>query len=452
MTPPRRRQHVQYQLLSLCILSQLFFYHSWPLRPDRILAILTLVYFAAMYSRGDIGKLKIQTIEVCMIAFTILCGASLIQGDVLGLTGTDQSTAIQQVINISLFPFLFYFVAKRLNYNRNEVQAFIKLLMFIGLYLGLTALCERYSINALIWPSYIADATLGIHYGRARGPLLNSVFLGMILVFCVMNLLTLWSVTKRTLPRQLLGAGILLCMVGVYLTNTRGVWIGLGTALMTTFLFKVRMRRMVAVAIGIVVLSYLFVGASQFSIFKDTLFSKRQNTVVDREVNNMVALKMGSENPVFGIGWGRMGKEFNVYHKMIGSPEFDGWDGNHNEYLGIFAQIGTIALILYGIILISIIRMVLNTYRRLPRHMEFERAYAVSTLGCFLCYLVIAMFSDIHSSPLHNNLVFLLVGIVASISARSRNPLGGDEGTVQAPNRGKTPAGILQRLPGQSNS
>jgi len=195
-----------------------------------------------------------------------------------------------------------------------------------------------------------------------------------------MNMLTLWSVAKRTLPKQLLGAGILLCMVGVYLTNTRGVWLGLATALMTTLLFKVRMRRMVTIAFGIVVLSYFFLGASQFSLYQNTLFSKRQNTVVDRDVNNMVALKMGSENPIFGIGWGRMRNEFDKYHRMIGSPEFGGWDGNHNEYLGIFAQMGTIALILYGVLLISVIRMVLNTYRHLPRQMEFERSYAVSTL------------------------------------------------------------------------
>ncbi len=447
MTSRHRRQHIQYRLLSFCILSQLFFYYSWPVRPDRVLAILALVHFVALYSRGEIARLKLQTIEFCMLAFTILGGASLIQGEVMDLTEPDKSTLIQQVMNISLFPFLFYFIVTRLNYNRNEVQAFAKVLIFVGLYLGLTAICERYSISAFIWPSYIMDPTLGIHYGRSRGPLLDSVVLGMTLVVCIMNMLTLWSVAKRTLPKQLLGAGILLGMVGVYLTNTRGVWIGLTTALMTTLLFKVRMRRMVTILFGIVVLSYLFLGVSQFSVFQDTLFSKRQNTVVDRQVNNMVALKMGIENPIFGIGWGRMRNEFDDYHRMIGSPEFGGWDGNHNEYLGIFAQMGTIALSLYGILLISVIRMVLNTYRHLPRQMEFERAYAVSTLGCFLCYIIVAVFSDIHSSPLNNNLIFLLVGIVASISSRTRNLLVAD-----APNLRNKPAGLGERLPGHSSS
>jgi len=431
-----------YRLLFFCILSQLFPFYPWPIRPDRILALLTLVFFVAAAPRREIARLKLQSIDVCMILFTILCGVSLIRGDVMALPGVQQATFIQQAINISLFPFLFYFVARHLNYNRDKVQALSRALMLMGLYLGLTALCERYSINALIWPSYIADPTVGIHFGRARGPLLSSVDLGMTLVFCTMITLTLWSVEQRAALRRFLGAVILLGMVGVYLTNTRGAWMGLGAAFMTVLFFRVKMRRMVTIALGLVVFGSVFLGPSKFSAFQPTLFSQRQSTVLDREVQYTVALKTGMDNPLLGIGWGRMGQEFAKYYKMIGAPKFTGWDGNHDEYLGIFAQAGIIALIFFGIILLSVIRMILATYRALPTQMEFERAFAVSTLGCVLCYMTMAVFSSVNSCPLINNLVFLLAGITASVAPRSRNAL-----SVPASHSSQRPPEAPLRLP-----
>lgn len=412
--------HTQYLFFSLCVVSQLFYYYSWPVRPDRIICVLALATFVVAYFRGNTHKIKIQTVEYCMIAFTAFLSGSMIYGNVTDREWIEQSTVILQALNISLFPFLFYFVAKHLSYNREAVRNLSKCLVLVGLYLGLTAIFERYELSAFIWPSYIIDPTVGIHLGRSRGPFVNSVFLGMVLVFCIMNMLLLWSVAKVTLQRLLLGGSILVCMVGVYFTNTRGAFIGMGVALTTTMFFRVQSRRMVAIAFGIVIVGFVTVGANQLSLFG----GKRQNTVVDREVNYLVALQMGMENPMFGIGWGRMGAEFDKYHKMIGSPKFGGWDGNHNEYLGIFAQVGIIALIIYVFILIRLIHMIVSAYRQLPSHLEFEKGLAVSALGCILCYMIMANFSGVSSHPLPSELVFLHVGIVASILRRSRSLSG----------------------------
>lgn len=452
LQPRIATSRVQYILLTLCIVSQLFFYPSWPIRPDRILCAFALARFVVIFLRGNTERPKIQTTEFLMIVYLTLLCASVISGDVMNRVDSEQSTMILQVLNISLFPFLFYFVAKHLTYSRKVIQNVSKCLVLVGIYLGLTAIFERFELNALIWPSYIMDPSFGIHWGRSRGPLGNSVFLGMTLVFCIMMMLTLWGEAKHAFQKYVLGSSILVCMVGVYLTNTRGCWIGMAIAMVTTLLFGGRARNMVIIAFAVAMFGFVTVGASKFSMSGETLFSKRQNTVVDREVNYAVALKMGFENPLFGIGWGRMGAEFDTYHRMIGSPEFGGWDGNHNEYLGIFAQVGGIALVTYGCILMSLIRMIVRVYQQLPRHLEFERGFTISALGCLFCYMTMALFSDIHSTPLINNLVYLFLGIVASMLSWSRNLLGPDAKSRQDSFHGKTPVGRLSGPPRHSYS
>jgi hypothetical protein len=79
--------------------------------------------------------------------------------------------------------------------------------------------------------------------------------------------------------------------------------------------------------------------------------------------------------------------------------------------------------------------------------MEFERALAVNVLGCFLCYMTMALFSDIHSSPLPNNLVFMLVGVVTSIGLSSREVLARSRSYGKLGIRGKRPLAGGEKAP-----
>ena len=47
-------------------------------------------------------------------------------------------------------------------------------LVAIGAYLSLTAVAEKLGITGLEVPGYISDPTVGIHFGRARGPFVDA--------------------------------------------------------------------------------------------------------------------------------------------------------------------------------------------------------------------------------------------------------------------------------------
>ncbi len=117
-----------------------------------------------------------------------------------------------------------------------------------------------------------------------------------------------------------------------------------------------------------------------------------------------------------------MGKEWNKYYDEAGAPEFGGWDGNHNEWLGVFAQLGLVGLIPYVLIFFLLGRLTLETYRRLPQQMTFERCLTICALALLGGFVVMANFSDVHSSPLHNNLLFMFCGLVANVAYQLNQP------------------------------
>ena len=88
-------------------------------------------------------------------------------------------------------------------------------------------------------------------------------------------------------------------------------------------------------------------------------------------------------------------------------------------------------MLLYAFIFIKLAQQLVITYRLLSPEKEFERHFVVATLGCLLCYLTMACFSDIHSSPMHNNLVFLLIGISSSILSHTQETLNPTNGYGQ---------------------
>ena len=78
----------------------------------------------------------------------------------------------------------------------------------------------------LVFPNYISDPTLGIHFGRARGPDLNSASLGIYLTVCLWAAWILRPHVGRCWQLALLAA-LPLMVLGIFFTYTRSTWIGL---------------------------------------------------------------------------------------------------------------------------------------------------------------------------------------------------------------------------------
>ena len=397
----------------------MFYYNhmgiSSVLRPDRFLAVFLTVVALQTWFRGLFDPFRFGILEWSALIFTGLCFFSLIVAGSNRQEGLGANTEINEVFNLTVYPYMTYFLARQIRYSRKRLLWFLGGMVMIGVYLGVTAIFERFGINSLIFPSYISDMGIGIHQGRSRGPFLQSVFLGYTLVVCIACILVLVSATGQRWKRVLLLSVCFADILGVYFTNTRGAWVALGLVLAFTSFANSTLRKFsiginVAIAFG-----FVFSGASQFSLTGGSLFSKRQNTIEQRDLNYRIAFYMGIDHPISGVGFSRMGYEFDKYFvKYYRGEEWQGWDGNHNEYLGLFAEVGIFAPLLFAGVLFMIGKHAYWGYRNYPQEMSLERALSVATIGALAGFSQISYFNQVRAAPFHICIIFLLAGLAGS--------------------------------------
>jgi O-antigen ligase len=209
-------------------------------------------------------------------------------------------------------------------------------------------------------------------------------------------------------------------MVIIYATNQRAAWVGLALCSGLLALVKTHMRRVARGLVTVGLLVFLSGLASHLSIWEGTLFSKRQQTVRERLVNNLTTLDMGMANPLFGVGYGNFKTEWPKYfHHGVYDDVIDLTDGNHNTFLGLFAEAGLVGLIPFVLILYQMFRVGLRVYGKAE---GFEREFALVFLLAALSYVIGANFSDYRNAQFCNTTIFLLFGAVASIEAHMASP------------------------------
>jgi len=390
-------------------------------RPDRVLIVVIVAIFLIQVMRKEIKISKIGRVEIYMVLFTFLCTMSLILSGANADVSQGENKWLTTLFHITYFPFLTFFIMKQIDYSKQRTKIILVVLCGVGGYLGFTGMCEHFRFDALVWPNYIMDSSIGTHWERVRGPFMESVAMGRILtvtLLCVLIMATEYNGIRR------LGLYVFAFLEAgaIYFTYTRGPWIGFGAALLIILMFRTKMRRPGVLLLTAIIIVGMAGTGSKFSFFSDEsmLFSRRGDTVDDRTVSYITQFKMGIENPMFGIGFGRFGAEWNNYFTPIPGIPFSSFDGSHNTFLGIFAETGIIALFLFLAILYHLFTMSLRTYKSLAAGETFEQGLVVITMALAVMYILTGFFSDLRWNQLQNNLVFLFFGITASLARRNR--------------------------------
>jgi O-antigen ligase len=203
----------------------------------------------------------------------------------------------------------------------------------------------------------------------------------------------------------------------IYTTNQRSVWLSLGMCLIVLAIAKSNMKGMARCLLCVVLVGFLSGAGTHFSLWTDkTLFSRRQNTVEYRKVNILINIDMGMANPMFGVGYGNWSEEWHKYfHPIKGLDIPDLTDGNHKKFMGRFAELGFVGLILYLMIFYHMFRIGLRVYRNSK---GYEREFTLIFLLILISYMIGACLSDYRNSPFLNMSLFLFFGAVAGIEAQ----------------------------------
>lgn len=375
---------------------------GFPLGPDRILfaigAALLLLDPAAWRSR----IFRWRTVHVLMLAIVALAAwSAATHGTLL------QSLGGFALLDRLIVPFFLFTIAPVLFATTVRRDLFIKVLTLMGLYLGVTATLEM-TAPQLVFPRYIADPDLGIHFGRARGPFLESVALGAVLGQCAF---VAGLAFTRLGPwwRRLAGASILFAVAGVVLTLTRSVWLGTAVGILVVGLVNPRLRRLLprlCVAAAVVVLAAIIAVPGLLGLLQGRATTER--SVWDRTNTNWAAVRVLEEHPWTGVGW----LEF-VNHSADYVWQADDYPITnialevHNVPLGRAAELGLPGAALWiACLLLGPVRSALR--RQSGAEMENWR---LAFLGGLACWFLPAMLSPLPYA-LPNTLMWLMGGLL----------------------------------------
>lgn len=324
-------------------------------------------------------------------------------------TLTETSGIFAILDRLGIMPFLAFLLAPMLFGTKERRDKLLAVLVGCGLYLGLTAVFEGIGATALLWPNYINDPAVGIHFGRARGPFAEAVANGLALYGCAVAC-AVAVVTWRTVrSRAFAGAVAVLCLAGTIFTLTRAVWLATVAATFLALLFHERTRRVLGplVVTGFVALFIVFATVPGFSDAAEER-TNSQRPLWDRYNTNRAAVNMIEDRPLFGVGWQRFRDESRDYFEL--SPNYPLTGAHievHNVFLSHAAELGIIGVSLWTLGLL--LAMAAAIVRPGPADLD---PWRLGTVALFAHWLIVASFGPL-SYAFPNLLLWLWAGVAA---------------------------------------
>lgn len=353
-----------------------------PVAVDRLLLLSAIAAVVLREARARSHALRSEPVHWLLAVVGLYALVSAV------LVGTldDEVSRFALLDRFSLVAFGLFFVAPVAFRDPVDRQILLGVLVALGAYLGLTALVETVGPRGLLFPRYIDDPTVGIHFDRARGPFTESVGNGLVMTACGIAA-GIAAVTWR--DRRLRGLAALvvgLCALGALLTLTRAVWLGavVGTVALLASTGQTRRFLGPALVLGLVTVLAAFAvipglgGRAEARTNDDRPLWDRQNS-------NAAAARMLSERPTLGFGWGEFRLESLAYYRQGPDYPLTFVTDVHNVYLSNAVELGVLGASLW--LLALLIAVVTGIRLRGPPEL---RPWKIGLVGVAAGYLVAA--------------------------------------------------------------
>jgi putative inorganic carbon (hco3(-)) transporter len=373
-----------------------------PLGPDRILFGASAVLFV-FDRRFPLRGLRWGSVHLLAGLTVAVAALSALSHD--SLTTSYGFFAILDRLAIPYFIFTFAPLAFRRTEDRLLI---LRTMALVGIYLGLTAVFELLGPHSLVWPRYILNPSIGIQFGRARGPFAESEADGLTLVAAFWCAVVLARVSWGRWWRHVAAASIALSMTGALLSLTRSVWFGMlfGFLLVAVVNPKVRRWLIGGAAITAVIATVALLGSQTLLDKFDTRLHD-DRSVFDRRNTDAAAIRAMKEHPLTGVGWVQFMSVSGQYVRQDPDYPVTATDIEvHNVVLSRTAELGIPGGFLWTAT--ALLGAGAACLRR-PRTRS-SGAWRMITIGATSAWLVSAMTSPL-PYPLPNTLIWLFSGI-----------------------------------------
>jgi len=391
---------------------------------DRLFTLLLAVAFLV---QGKLGRAEIKPfmrLDGLIVGFTALLIVSTFAHD-WRTSGEGEDSIVVHLANGYLIPLLIYGIVRNATYDQRQQRICWSILALFGLYLAVTALLEAAGLWNLVFPRYIADPEAGIHWGRARGPMLQSARLGFFLVTCAaVTWLLLTSLSSWGRMRYLLAVCFLpLSAAAMFVTYTRSVWMGAASAVLVmigmTWRGRWRAAALYCLLVGAAV-ALTVKGEDLIGFQRETSAQVTRDSAYTRAAFAYVSWQMFLDRPLVGHGFGQFQNNSQYYlSDRQTSLQLEAIRGyiNHNTLMNQLAELGVFGPLLF----VTILSCWLTCGWRLGRSDDaprWARRQGLLLLLTFAAYVYQLLFREVSFSPVENALLFYMAGLTVSLYSR----------------------------------
>lgn len=391
-----------------------------------------IVALAALFAvMVMLGRLRLRWPGALGVWLATMIAYFTISAFLSGFETRSALTVHYRLIGGYLFPvavFAFMLHGFRREVDFKHVAVFFAAL---SVYLVFTGWCEQFHVKQFIWPAFIADPNVGIHYGRVRGPFVSSPQMGLALVYCFFSNLVLAKHSDR-LRWPLLGVNALMLPV-IFWTRTRSVWLAFVLCLFVWMMYSRRRMSRIVIVTTLTALA-LLVTVANMQNFRGEDRTKGGLTDIEPIMLRIglaqMSWEMVKDHPITGVGFGHFRDVAPAYAKDPSSPyvAFGTSALEHNNLLSIVSETGFLGLFLYLGVVVTLFKVSLSVYRNLPAHGHgfVNRDLIVLYWILATAYFCDGMFRETSDSPFANCLFYGLSAVPVALwlmqRERSGNP------------------------------
>ncbi len=416
---------IKYFIYALIVSVPLFYFPTimmpFQLSKTVVFQILTEIIFAlwlglAIFNKEYRPKLTPLTIAVGIFIFIITLSAIFGPDWRMGLW-SDESRSLGAVALWHFFA--FYLVVSSLK-NEIDWRKLLFLSFVTAVVVSLTGISQKF----IVFPKG-SNPWLHIIYSsipeRIGSVFSNSAFMAGYLLFNFFIGIWLLSKSEKLKIKSLIGLGVILILIAIFLSQTLGIILGLAAGLLFLLIYfafqkqSVSLRKASAVLLILLILFAGLLTATKNSSFWQKIpglkrvasVSLQDDSVRDRIITWEISIAAFKEKPIFGWGVENFRIPFDRhYDPRILTESMKGtyWDKPHNivlEYLtttgivGLLSYLGIFAAAFYVLIKNQKIS---NNFYKFPLISSLLIAYFVQnlfvfdTIGTYLMFFLILAF------------------------------------------------------------
>jgi O-antigen ligase len=337
----------------------------------------------------------------------------------LGTQLPGQPPTLMHFVDGYAVPFCIYLILRGSRLRVEQLPPTFVVIVALGFYLDFTAFMEIAKQWTLVFPRFIADPELGIHFGRARGPLLQSVRMGICLIACWIPLAIfgVWCQPRSRLAWAMFAASIPLAWGAVLLTYTRSVWMGLIAViglLSITLLQGLPRRALLFGMLSACLLVGVVKGPELVAFKREFSAAETRESTYMRAAFAYVSLEMFKDRPIGGFGF----NQFQVHNRPYLSDRttdirLESIRGyvHHNSYLSLLVDLGIVGFILYMLVLAVGIREAWSLWRQVswPR---WARGIGLAAIAVTGVHLLQMLFHEVSFSAVENGFLYAAFGVM----------------------------------------